>query len=133
MQANLTSKGQVTIPKAMRDHLGLAAGAPVRFAYTESGGVAILPAHANRAKPATAKAAPSRFDKLKGSNIKGWAATGLKSTDEIMRWLRGYGDDGRDPGFTDAVPVRRTAAIPAKRTATRAVKHATKHAAKRKK
>ena len=42
MQANLTVKGQVTIPKAMRDHLGLAPGAAVRFAYTEDGGVAIL-------------------------------------------------------------------------------------------
>lgn len=96
MQANLTIKGQVTIPKAMRDHLGLAAGAPVRFAYTDGGGVAILPAVARRVP---AKAALSRFDKLKGSNPNGWAAAGVKSTSEIMGWLRGYGEDGRDPGF----------------------------------
>ena len=96
MQANLTVKGQVTIPKAMRDHLGLAAGAPVRFAYTEGGGVAILPAVVRRAP---AKAAPSRFDKLKGSNRNGWAVAGVKSTSEIMGWLRGYDEDARDPGF----------------------------------
>ena len=96
MQTNLTVKGQVTIPKAMRDHLGLAPGAAVRFAYTEDGGVAILPA-ATRRSPAKAK--PSRFDKLKGSNRAGWAASGLKSTDEIMSLLRGYDDDAQDPGF----------------------------------
>lgn len=99
MQTNLTVKGQVTIPKAMRDHLGLAAGAPVRFAYTEGGGVAILPAVARRAP---AKAATSRFDKLKGSNRTGWAAAGVKSTGEIMGWLRGYDEDARDPGFMPA-------------------------------
>ena len=59
MQTNLTVKGQVTIPKAMRDHLGLAPGAAVRFAYTENGGVASLPATARRSP---AKVKPSRFD-----------------------------------------------------------------------
>ena len=97
MQANLTVKGQVTIPKAMRDHLGLAPGAAVRFAYTEDGGVVILPAAATQRTPVKAK--PSRFDKLKGSNRAGWAASGLKSTDEIMGLLRGYEEDARDPGF----------------------------------
>ena len=104
MQTNLTVKGQVTIPKAMRDHLGLAAGAAVRFAYTEDGGVAILPAATRRAP---AKAKPSRFDKLKGGNRAGWAASGLKSTDEIMRWLRGYGEDAGDPGFAPATATSR--------------------------
>ena len=99
MQTNLTVKGQVTIPKAMRDHLGLAPGAAVRFAYTENGGVAILPATARRSP---AKVKPSRFDKLKGGNRAGWAASGLKSTDEIMRLLRGYDEDARDPGFAQA-------------------------------
>ena len=104
MQTNLTVKGQVTIPKAMRDHLGLAPGAAVRFAYTENGGVAILPATARRSP---AKVKPSRFDKLKGGNRAGWAASGLKSTDEIMRWLRGYGEDAGDPGFAPATATSR--------------------------
>ena len=104
MQTNLTVKGQVTIPKAMRDHLGLAPGAAVRFAYTQDGGVAILPAAGRRT---SAKAKPSRFDKLKGGNRAGWAASGLKSTDEIMRWLRGYGEDAGDPGFAPATATSR--------------------------
>lgn len=96
MQSSLTSKGQVTIPKAMRDHLGLKPGAAVRFAWAADGGVAILPAQGSggaAAKPA------SRFDKLKGVNRKGWSAQGLKSTDQIMAALRGYDGDRRDPGF----------------------------------
>ena len=104
MQTNLTVKGQVTIPKAMRDHLGLQPGAAVRFAYTEDGRVAIMPAAARRTP---AKAKPSRFDKLKGSNRAGWAASGLKSTDEIMSLLRGYDKDARDPGFAPPAPAAR--------------------------
>jgi antitoxin PrlF len=97
MQSNLTIKGQVTIPKAMRDHLGLKPGAPVRFAYTADGSVAILAA-TGPAKPARKTA--GKFDKLKGINRQGWDRQGLKSTDEIMGWLRGYEEDARDPGLT---------------------------------
>jgi antitoxin PrlF len=128
MQTNLTVKGQVTIPKAMRDHLGLAAGAPVRFAYTEGGGVAILPAIARRAQ---AKAVTSRFDKLKGSNRNGWAAAGVKSTDEIMGWLRGYGEDARDPGFTATARVHQEKEAGAKQLASRRAARAAKPPAKR--
>lgn len=96
MQSNLTIKGQVTIPKAMRDYLGLKPGAPVHFAFTEQGGIAILPAQDKTAP--TSKTA-SRFARLKGVNRKGWSPYGLKSTDEIMAWLRGYDDDKRDPGL----------------------------------
>lgn len=97
MQSNLTSKGQVTIPKAMRDHLGLKPGEPVRFTYTSDGSVAILAA-TGPAK--SARKTASRFDKLKGVNRQGWTRQGLKSTDEIMGWLRGYPDDATDPGLT---------------------------------
>lgn len=104
MQSNLTVKGQVTIPKAMRDHLGLTPGAAVRFSYTAEGGVEILPAgeHSPPArKPAT------RFGKLKGINSKGWSTRGLKSTAEIMGWLRGYDEDKRDPGLTPGAAAKR--------------------------
>lgn len=138
MQTNLTVKGQVTIPKSMRDHLGLAAGSPVRFAYTEGGGVAILPARMHRAP---VKPAQSRFAKLKGVNRNGWAAAGLKSTGEIMGWLRGYGEDARDPGFAADGAVgrpaaQRTAPPTTKRVksaATNPSKPAAKQAAPRKK
>lgn len=39
----LTRKGQATIPKAVRDRLGIAPGDRVRFAITPMGRVVILP------------------------------------------------------------------------------------------
>jgi len=41
MAPNLTSKGQVTIPKKVRDYLGLKAGAAVAFQRLDSGEIAI--------------------------------------------------------------------------------------------
>lgn len=43
MTATLTSKGQITIPKEVRDKLGLKPGALVRFIIDEAGQVAISP------------------------------------------------------------------------------------------
>lgn len=41
---NLTSKGQVTIPKDIRDALGLLPGKPVRFEMASDGSARIIPA-----------------------------------------------------------------------------------------
>jgi AbrB family looped-hinge helix DNA binding protein len=41
---NLTSKGQVTVPKDIRDALGLLPGRPVRFEIDEDGNARILKA-----------------------------------------------------------------------------------------
>lgn len=88
--STLTIKGQVTIPKRLRDYLGLAPGDKVRFEYTEDGAVRIIAPH----KPASGKRKkPSRFAALRGTR-----KTGM-STDEIMALLRGYDTDARDPGF----------------------------------
>lgn len=75
MSTTLTSKGQVTIPKAVRALLGLRAGSVVDFKVTEDGQVMLLPAETKR--PA------SRFASLRG------AATVKMSTDEIMALTRG--------------------------------------------
>ena len=40
----LTSKGQTTIPKDIRDHLGIEAGDKLRFLVETDGRVVILPA-----------------------------------------------------------------------------------------
>ncbi|MGZ2259936.1 AbrB/MazE/SpoVT family DNA-binding domain-containing protein [Roseobacter sp. A03A-229] len=73
----LTTKGQVTIPKAVRDFLGLKAGSKVTFSRTKDGRVEIVPEHG--------AAAVSRFGALRGH-----ARTEL-STNEIMALTRGDG------------------------------------------
>jgi AbrB family looped-hinge helix DNA binding protein len=88
--STLTIKGQVTIPKRLRDYLGLSPGDKVGFEYTEDGAVRIVaprkPGHGKGRKA-------SRFSALRGTRKSGM------STDEIMNLLRGYGDDAGDPGF----------------------------------
>lgn len=43
METAITSKGQATIPKAVREHLHLRPGDRVRFFIHPDGGVALLP------------------------------------------------------------------------------------------
>ena len=43
MESAITSKGQTTIPKAIRKHLGLKAGDRVKFFVHPDGSVALLP------------------------------------------------------------------------------------------
>jgi antitoxin PrlF len=77
MATNLTSKGQVTVPKKVRDYLGLKPGAPVTFKRLASGEIALL-----AAKPGT-KLRPSKFGKLRGR------ATVRMRTEEILALTRG--------------------------------------------
>lgn len=88
--STLTSKGQVTIPKRLRDYLGLAPGDKVRFEYGEDG---TLPIVGPRKPGQTRGRKTRRFSALRGTR-----KTGM-STDEIMNLLRGYGGDADDPGF----------------------------------
>jgi AbrB family looped-hinge helix DNA binding protein len=92
MNTTVTSKGQVTIPKQIRDYLGLQPGSQVDFGYTADGEVVIWPvAPTRRRKP------KSRFAALKGTGKR----LGM-STDEYMNLIRGYDEDKDDPGFRDA-------------------------------
>lgn len=43
MQATITSKGQITLPKALRDHLNLAAGDRVEFILEDNNVVRMVP------------------------------------------------------------------------------------------
>ena len=43
VQARLTGKGQVTIPKAIRDYLHLDTGSKIDFVIDENGDVKVLP------------------------------------------------------------------------------------------
>lgn len=72
--STMTAKGQVTVPKWLRDHLGLESGSSVDFVLADNGNVVIRAKEMQRA---------GRFDALRGS-----AKFGM-TTDELMRLLRG--------------------------------------------
>lgn len=76
MSTTVTSKGQVTIPKAVRDMLGLKPGMKVEFKGGGADGEVIL-------KRADGKRPPGRFEKYRGF------LGSSPSTDEIMQLLRG--------------------------------------------
>jgi len=75
MANTVTSKGQVTIPKRIRDYLGIEPGSEVNFRRAEDGHIIIERADGTRP--------PSRFAKLVGSAGPG------PTTDELMKLLRG--------------------------------------------
>jgi len=77
MATNLTSKGQVTVPKKVREYLGLKAGAPVTFQRLDNGEIAI------RAANGGAKPRASKFAKFRGR------ATVRMKTEDILALTRG--------------------------------------------
>jgi antitoxin PrlF len=89
MESTVTVKGQVTIPKAMREYLRLEPGDKVIFTYLEAGGVRIEPVMRRRGR----KAPKVRFAALRGRAGK------APRTDALMELLRGYAGDAKDPGF----------------------------------
>lgn len=77
MSTNLTSKGQVTIPKHIRDALSLSPGGAVDFAVNALGQVVLHPATAP-----TEKKTVDRFEAVRGKATVKWR------TDELMKLLR---------------------------------------------
>lgn len=75
MAATVTSKGQVTIPKPVRDLLGIKPGSMVDFERAPDGRIVLI--------KIGAKPRPSRFARLRGHAGKGL------STDAIMAMTRG--------------------------------------------
>ena len=75
MSTTVTRKGQVTIPKRVREHLGIVPGSQVEFRRAADGSIVVEKADGTRE--------PSRFAKLLGS-----AGPGM-TTDELMELLRG--------------------------------------------
>jgi len=77
MATTLTSKGQVTIPKRIRDALNLAPGCSVDFAVNREGDVVIQKVGARPGRK------PDRFEAALGKADVKWR------TDELMSLLRG--------------------------------------------
>ena len=75
MATTVTSKGQVTVPKRVREQLGIVPGSRVEFELAEDGRIVLT--KVGQPKPA------SKFEGLRGI-----AGPGL-STDEIMALTRG--------------------------------------------
>jgi antitoxin PrlF len=73
--SRVTRKGQVTIPKRIREHLGIEPGSIVEFEVTADGRIVLV--------KAGAPPKPSRFAQIRGT------ATVKMTTDEIMALLRG--------------------------------------------
>ena len=72
----LTSRGRITVPKEVRDFLGIGPGSKVMFQVTPMGEVVLRPVNAQVALPRS-------FASVRGS------ATVKMSTNEIMRLTRG--------------------------------------------
>jgi antitoxin PrlF len=82
MANNVTSKRQVTIPKEVRERLGIVPGSAAAFELTEAGDV-VLRAVTRREAPRPIRAPKSRFAKLRGR------ATVKMRTEEILALTRG--------------------------------------------
>jgi antitoxin PrlF len=81
MATTLTSKGQVTIPKHIRDALRLQPGAAVDFSVNASGEVVLHPPR----PPRKGAARKDRFDAVRGRADVRWR------TDDLMKLLRAEG------------------------------------------
>ncbi len=79
MPTTVTSKGQVTIPKRVRDRLGIVPGSQVEFEPQADGKVVLV----KKGRGAARRVGPSRFAALRGR------ATVKMTTDEIMALTRG--------------------------------------------
>jgi len=77
MTTTLTSKGQVTIPKQIRDALGMAPGCSVQFAVNRDGDVVIHKVGGRASRK------PDRFEAARGKADVKW------HTDDLMALLRG--------------------------------------------
>jgi AbrB family looped-hinge helix DNA binding protein len=82
METTLTSKGQVTIPKHVRDSMSLEPGRKLIFDVNEHGELVLR-------KTRSIETRPDRFDRARGAAEIKWEG----STDEYMELIRGYSDD----------------------------------------
>jgi antitoxin PrlF len=80
--STITTKGQVTIPKPIRDAMGLTPGSSIDFVVNRNGEVVLQKADSG---PTSGKARPQpdRFEAARGKADVAW------NTQELMALLRG--------------------------------------------
>jgi AbrB family looped-hinge helix DNA binding protein len=83
MATTITSKGQVTIPKRIRDSLSLDPGSKVIFDVNQDGDIVL------RKEGKQPERRPDRFDRALGAGEIKLGGT----VDEYMEMIRGYSDD----------------------------------------
>ncbi|RWM74016.1 MULTISPECIES: AbrB/MazE/SpoVT family DNA-binding domain-containing protein [Mesorhizobium] len=83
----VTSKGQVTIPKEIRDHLGIGPGSEVEFVPTDDG-ARVVAVNENISEEEASRNFSRLLDQMAGT-----LDLGGMTTDEYMDWLRGPRED----------------------------------------
>jgi AbrB family looped-hinge helix DNA binding protein len=83
----VTTKGQVTIPKQIRDHLGIGPGSEVEFVATDEG-ARLVAVNENLSEEEASRRFSDVLDRMEGTlDLAGM------TTDEYMEWLRGPRED----------------------------------------
>lgn len=85
---NMTSKGQVLIPKTLRDRAGLAPNAPVRVGMNDRGEVVVMPPLAHETGEQRSQRIRAALDAIAGTVDIGFA-----TTDEYMDSIRPWRND----------------------------------------
>jgi AbrB family looped-hinge helix DNA binding protein len=83
----VTTKGQVTIPKEIRDRLGIGPGSEVEFLSTEDG-VRVVAVNENISEEEASRKFSQLLDQMAGT-----LDLGGMTTHEYMEWLRGPRED----------------------------------------
>lgn len=80
---NMTSKGQVLIPKAIRDKIGLVPNGPVRVGINDRGEAVVLPLPREETRDERVAKVRAGIEKMRGT-----LKTGFASTDAYMDFIR---------------------------------------------
>jgi antitoxin PrlF len=86
--ANMTSKGQVLIPKPLRERAGLVPGGGVTIGVNDQGDVVVRPRHA-------AETPEQRVARIRAGieRLRGTATTGTATADAVMDDIRPWRHD----------------------------------------